>query len=101
MDVLACPAVDCRGELHLEVYKSHDIESDGETVKEIDEALITCTKCGRWYPVIDGIVCMLPDNLRMEQKQRRAETSFLERWKDRVPEHILKDGNPFGLQTGT
>jgi uncharacterized protein YbaR (Trm112 family) len=99
MDILACPAVDCKSELNLEVYKSHDIEIDDGTVEEIDEALITCPKCGRWYPVIDGIACMLPDDLRLEGKQRKEETAFLERWEKKVPSEILKGGVPFGLKS--
>ncbi|MFW9958506.1 MAG: Trm112 family protein [Candidatus Odinarchaeota archaeon] len=97
MDILACPVSDCRNELNLEVYKSHKLETEGEEVEEIDEALIRCPKCGRWYPVIDGIACMLPDNLRMDGKQRIEETAFLERWKDSIPTDILKSGIPFGL----
>ena len=98
MEILACPAPDCKNELHLEVYKSHMVESDGEDVEEIDEALITCPKCDRWYPVIDGIACMLPDDLRMTGKQRIEEEAFLERWKDKVAPSILDDGNPFGIK---
>ncbi|TFG13334.1 Trm112 family protein [Candidatus Thorarchaeota archaeon] len=98
MDILACPAKDCRSELGLEVFESHDIETGDGTVEEIDAALITCPKCGRWYPVIDGIACMLPDDLRMEGKQRREETAFLENWKGKIDDDILENGMPFGLQ---
>jgi len=96
MDILACPASDCRSKLNLEVYKSHKVESEGEDIEEIDEALIRCDKCGRWYPVIDGIACMLLDNLRMDGKQHIEETAFLERWSEKVPTDILKNGIPFG-----
>jgi uncharacterized protein YbaR (Trm112 family) len=97
MDILACPVSECRSDLQLEIYTSHTVESEGKDVEEIDEALITCPKCGRWYPVIDGIACMLPDNLRMDGKQRIEETSFLERWKDRISTEIKENGIPFGL----
>ena len=99
MEILACPAKDCRSELNLEVYKSHKIESEGKEVEEIDEALITCPKCNRWYPVIDGIACMLPDDLRISGKQRKEESAFLDRWKERVPSEILTNGIPFGLSS--
>ena len=97
MDILACPMSDCRSELQLEVYTSHKVDAEGEDVEEIDEALITCPKCGRWYPVIDGIACMLPDDLRMDGKQRKEETAFLERWKERITPEIKESGVPFGL----
>lgn len=97
LDILACPVADCRSKLDLEVYDSHKIEIEDGEVEEIDEALITCPKCGRWYPVIDGIACMLPDELRTEDKQRREETKFLERWRARIPPSIIENGVPFGL----
>ena len=81
----------------MEVFTSHNLETEGEDIEEIDEALITCPKCGRWYPVIDGIACMLPDNLRMDGKQRIEETAFLERWKEKISSDIIKNGVPFSL----
>ena len=36
MDILACPVSDCRSELELEVFTSHNLEADGEDVEEID-----------------------------------------------------------------
>ncbi|MFW9920219.1 MAG: Trm112 family protein [Candidatus Thorarchaeota archaeon] len=99
MELLACSAQDCRSNLDLEVFESHEIESEAEATEEIDEGLITCPKCGRWYPVIEGIACMLPDNLRLTGKQRIEETKFLERWKERLSPSILKQGRPFGLSS--
>lgn len=98
MDILVCPDKDCRSSLNLKVFESHPMEIDDKQVEEIDAALITCPKCGRWYPVIDGIPCMLPDHLRKEKKQRKEETGFLVEWKDEIPTEILKKGVPFGLK---
>ena len=97
MDILACSAKDCRNELDLKVFEAHQVGLENEQVEEIDEALLTCPKCGRWYPVIDGIACMLPDDLRMTGKQRIEESKFLERWKDKINPTILENGTPFGL----
>jgi uncharacterized protein YbaR (Trm112 family) len=97
MDILACPVKDCRSELHLEVYESQTKQIEDDEFEEIDAALITCPNCGRWYPVIDGIPCMLPDDLRMSGKQNIEETAFLKRWKERIPSKIQREGIPFGL----
>ncbi|TFF68537.1 Trm112 family protein [Candidatus Thorarchaeota archaeon] len=97
MDILACPDPECRSELELQVFTSHMVRHDDEEIKEIDDALITCPKCGRWYPVIDGIPCMLPDDLREGGKQRIEETKFLKNWKNKIPKRILEEGRPFGL----
>ena len=75
------------------------IESDGEEVEEVDDALITCPKCNRWYPVIDGIACMLSDETRKDDEiQNKYEKSFLEKWKDKISKDILEKGIPFGLE---
>ncbi len=97
MEILACPAENCGNKLNLDVFTSHVVKTNTEEVKEIDEALIVCPKCGRWYPVIEGIACMLPDHLRMSGKQRVEETKFLQRWKDKLDSSILNEGKPFGL----
>ncbi len=98
MDILACPIPDCRSELELQVYRSHMVKGVDEEVQEIDAALIVCPRCGRWYPVIEGIPCMLPDDLRSSGKQRIEESRFLETWKERIPDTILQEGKPFGLR---
>jgi len=97
MDLLVCPVKDCRSPLSIEVYEEHEEEIEGEEVREIHEALITCTKCRRWYPVIDTIPCMLPDSMRMDGKQRREENKFLQRWREKISSEILENGVPFGL----
>lgn len=99
MDILACPATGCRSSLELDVFASHTIHTPEGDVEEIDEALITCPRCRRWYPVIDGIACMLPDDLRMAKRQRDEETTFLIKWRDRISPEILERGVPFGLES--
>lgn len=101
MDILACPRSSCKNKLNLDVYKSHSVKFEEENDEEIDEALITCPKCGRWYPVIDGIACMLPDDLRLQGRQNTEELAFLKRWEHRLPVDILKKGIPFGLASQT
>ncbi len=83
MDILACPI--CKhSPLKLYVFKEE---------REIVEGLIVCPACNRWYPVIDEIPHMLPDNLRSKEE----DLPFLRRWKKRIPENILKEGKPFNL----
>jgi len=86
MDILACPI--CKhSPLDLHVFEEKD---------EIVEALIVCSACNRWYPVIDEIPHMLPDNLR----SRDEDLSFLRKWEKMVPKKILKEGKPFSLSSG-
>jgi uncharacterized protein YbaR (Trm112 family) len=54
MDILACP-IDKFYPLELMIF---------EEKEEVISGLITCPKCNRWYPIIDEIPHMLPDELR-------------------------------------
>jgi uncharacterized protein YbaR (Trm112 family) len=60
---------------------------------EIEEGVIHCEKCGRWYPIIETIPQMLPDELRDEE----PETQFLKKWATKLPKSIIEKGNPFHL----
>lgn len=84
MDILACP-IDKHHPLELYIFEEKD---------EIVEGIIVCPKCLRWYPIRDEIPEMLPDELR----NMRDELSFLEKWRDKIPEKILFEGKPFNLK---
>ncbi|MHA1264815.1 MAG: Trm112 family protein [Candidatus Helarchaeota archaeon] len=61
---------------------------------EIEEGIIYCEKCKRWYPIIETIPQMLPDELR----EKEPEIQFLEKWSTVLPAKITKEGNPFHLE---
>ena len=84
MEILACP-IDKHYPLDLHVF----VEKD-----EINEGLLVCPECDRWYPIEDEIPQMLPDDLR----EAREDLSWLQKWKDQVPEKILTHGKPFRLK---
>jgi len=83
MDILACP-----------ICKHHPLElkvfAGGE---DIEEGMLTCTECNRWYPIIEAIPHMLPDELREEREDR----DFLVKWKKEAPEGVLRSGKPYNL----
>jgi len=84
MDILACPM--CKHyPLELYVFKEND---------EVTDGVIVCSKCLRWYPIIDEIPHMLPDELR----DANEDKSFLKRWKEKVPCNVLEEGKPFNLK---
>lgn len=84
MDILACPM--CKSHpLELHIFEERD---------EIVSGLLICPSCDRYYPIIDEIPHMLPDDLR----QRDEDLKFLETWKSKVPQKILDEGKPFSLK---
>jgi len=61
---------------------------------EIDSGLLFCKKCNRWYPIIETIPQMLPDEYRNKEK----EIEFLKINKNLLDEEFLnQDLKPFNL----
>jgi len=84
LDILACP-IDKHHPLEL-----HECKTRGEVVSE---GALYCTKCSRFYAVMEEIPIMLPDDLR----DRQHEMEFLEKNRERLPEKIIKEANPWHL----
>ena len=84
MDILACP-----------IDKSHPLELFEIKEKDniISEGALFCPKCSRFYPIIEEIPIMLPDELR----DKKQELEFLKKNKNELPEKILKAGLPWHL----
>ena len=82
LEVLACP-----------VDKYHPLElvefvSKGDTIQD---GVLLCRQCGRYFPIVDQVPIMLPDSLR----NRRDDLAFLDRWKSHLPESVLSAGKPW------
>jgi len=84
MDILACP-IEKYHPLELNVIKEKD--------NVVSEGVIVCTKCSRFYPIIEEIPIMLPDELR----DKKLEINFLKKYKEKLPEKIIKNGLPWHL----
>ena len=84
LDILACP-IDKYYPLEL-----FEIISENQTIKQ---GLLFCGKCNRYYPIIDEIPVMLPDELR----ERQRDIGFLKKWQSKIPEKVIKQGRPWHL----
>lgn len=84
MDILACP-----------IDKHHPLEIFECKLKTdvIVEGAIFCEKCSRFYPIIDEIPIMLPDELR----DKNQDIDFLKNNKEKLPEKIIKQAMPWHL----
>jgi|SRR5690606_23257457 len=67
LNKLCCP-ID-KGELKVKVFMQDENEN-------ILEALLTCTECKRYYPVVYGIPIMTPDEFR----EKELEGPLLKKW---------------------
>jgi uncharacterized protein YbaR (Trm112 family) len=84
MDMLVCP-ID--KQFPLELY---EVKSKQEVVLE---GALYCSKCSRFYPIIEEIPIMLPDELR----DKKQDVVFLEQNKETLPQKIIKQANPWHL----
>jgi uncharacterized protein YbaR (Trm112 family) len=84
LDILACP-IDKHYPLEL-----FEINTEGDVVKE---GILFCAKCNRYYPIMEEIPVMLPDELR----KRQTDLEFLKKWQSKIPEKVIKQGNPWHL----
>ena len=84
MEILACP-----------IDKSYPLELFEIKEKEnvVSEGALICSKCSRFYPIIEEIPIMLPDELR----DKKVEMDFLKKYKEKLPEKITKKGLPWHL----
>jgi len=126
MDILACPydkhfplelyilstnyykdrKVDVKDKPLCELYcgrKGLKIEELKETPDceeclrtEIDEGVLYCPECGRWYPIMEEIPILLPDELRNKEE----DLHFLRKHKDNLPSKIVLEGKPWSLKEG-
>ena len=84
LEILACP-IDKH--FPLEIFESN---SNDQTILE---GAIYCTKCSRFYPIIEEIPIMLPDELR----DKNQDIEFLKRNQSLLPEKITKQASPWHL----
>ncbi|HSA98391.1 MAG TPA: Trm112 family protein [Candidatus Nitrosotenuis sp.] len=82
MDILVCP-ID--KQFPLEIFET---ESKAEVVVE---GALYCSKCSRFYPIIEEIPIMLPDELR----DKGQDMEFLDKNQKTLPEKIIKHAKPW------
>ena len=84
LDILACPL-----DKHhpLEIF---EVDSKEEIVLE---GALYCIKCSRFYPIIEEIPIMLPDELR----DKKQDIDFLQKNQKKLPEKIIKQACPWHL----
>ena len=90
LDILACP-IDKY--YPLELIEIDTVED--KTIKEnvIKEGVLFCLQCSRFYPIIEEIPVMLPDELRDKEK----DIQILQKWHEKIPSKIIKNGHPWHL----
>ena len=84
LEILACP-----------IDKNHPLELSEVNSKDeiVSEGTLFCSQCSRFFPIIEEIPIMLPDELR----DKKQEMDFLNKFKEQLPEKIITKANPWHL----
>lgn len=78
IDILVCPFD--KQTLTLKII-AQDLEGS------IIEGLFTCSHCKRYYPIVQGIPIMSPD----EYREAALEAPILKRWEDHLEGHVVNN----------
>ena len=90
VELLACP-IDKHYPLELfEINVKENIDNKDVI---ITDGILFCNKCSRFYPIIDEIPILLPDELREKQK----DINFLHKWQKKIPSKGINEGNPWHI----
>ncbi|MCS7111370.1 MAG: Trm112 family protein [Ignisphaera sp.] len=74
--------------------KDIDTAKCDECIKyEVKTGVIYCSNCHRWYPVIDEIPRILPDNYRRKEE----DIQFLKLHEGKLDENVRVYGKPYNL----
>jgi uncharacterized protein YbaR (Trm112 family) len=109
LEILACPIDKCSPlELfEINAYLANESTSDrqinntamlaekGSTHNNVivKDGVLFCTRCSRFFPIIDEIPILLPDELR----EREKDLQFLLKWESKIPSKIINHGAPWHI----
>ncbi len=68
-------------------------EMNKEPSEIVEEGLLLCRTCLRFYPITEEIPIILPDELRDKKK----DIAFLKTWNKLIPSDLLKNLKPWTL----
>lgn len=70
---------------------SHHLSNKNSTI--VQEGLLLCKSCNRFYPITEEIPIILPDELRDKNK----DIEFLKKWREKIPNELLISLKPWTL----
>ncbi len=84
MEILVCP-IDKH--FPLEIFESNSKDD------LVLEGALFCNECSRFYPILDEIPILLPDELR----DKKQDIDFLKNNQEKLPDKIIKQASPWHL----
>jgi len=68
-------------------------EMNNAPTEIVEEGLLLCRTCLRFYPITEEIPIILPDELRDKKK----DIDFLKTWNKSIPNDLMKDLKPWTI----
>jgi uncharacterized protein YbaR (Trm112 family) len=72
---------------------SDDLFADADYDIVIEEGVLFCNRCFRFFPIVEEIPIILPDEIRDKNK----DLELLKKWSDSLPEKVVKNAQPWHL----
>jgi uncharacterized protein YbaR (Trm112 family) len=72
---------------------SDDLIADADCDIVIEEGILFCNRCFRFFPIVEEIPIILPDEIRDKNK----DLELLKKWRDSLPEKVVKNAQPWHL----
>ena len=72
---------------------SDDLFTDAEYGIVIEEGILFCNRCFRFFPIVEEIPIILPDEIRDKNK----DLELLKKWSNSLPEKVVKKALPWHL----
>ncbi len=57
--------------------------------RDVVWGILLCDRCGRWYPIVNGVPLMYPDDIRLNTRIRFIEKFFIKKFIDNIPSDVL------------
>lgn len=70
---------------------SNTVDMDNDVV--IEDGMLFCNSCLRFYPIVEEIPIILPDELR----DKNNDLDILRKWSNSLPEKVVKRSLPWHL----
>lgn len=77
----------------IENKKEHISNNPSNNDIVIEEGILFCNSCSRFYPIVEEIPIILPDELRDKNK----DLELMKKWSDSLPEKVVKKALPWHL----
>lgn len=87
--VSGVPSGDSKIKNEKDLSETNDTELD----VIVEEGILFCNNCSRFFPIVEEIPIILPDEIR----DKKTDIEFLKKWSEYLPEKVVKNAMPWHI----